>query len=101
MVNNKPWFRQEFSRVHVGGECKCLHCGKEPIKLTESFMCDECSLEYGEFDSETFTTCDCCGRRIFVDESWFIDGDDSILKIPRKFKWSRKKNCQCFFRRYL
>ena len=76
LINNKPWFRHDFSRVHVGGECNCLRCGKAPIKLTESFMCDECTLEYGEMDTDTFTTCDCCGRRIFVDDSWIIDGDE-------------------------
>ena len=76
LINNKPWFRHDFSRVHVGGECNCLRCGKAPIKLTESFMCDECTLEYGEMDTDTFTYCDCCGRRIFVDDSWIIDGDE-------------------------
>lgn len=76
LINNKPWFRQDFSRVHVGGECKCLRCGQKPIKLTESFMCDDCALEYSDVDTDTFTTCDCCGRRIFIDDSWFIDGDE-------------------------
>lgn len=76
LINNKPWFRHDFSKVHVGGECNCLRCGKEPIKLTESFMCDECTLEYSTTDTETFTTCDCCGRRIFVDDSWIVDGDE-------------------------
>ena len=39
-------------------------------------MCDECTLEYGEMDTDTFTYCDCCGRRIFIDDSWLIDGDE-------------------------
>ena len=76
LINNKPWFRHDFSRVHVGGECNCLRCGKAPIKLTESFMCDECTLQYGDLDTDTFTYCDCCGRRIFVDDSWIVDGDE-------------------------
>lgn len=76
LIHNKPWFKEPFSRVHVGGACNCLRCGNNFITLTESFMCDDCSLEYGDFDENLYTTCDCCGRRIFIDDSWVVDGDD-------------------------
>lgn len=76
LINNRPWFKQEFSRVHVGAPCNCLRCNTNKIKLTESFMCDDCEIKYGEADTEIFTTCDCCGRRIFRDDAWYIDDDE-------------------------
>lgn len=78
-INNRPWVKERYSPVHVGTRCKCLKCGEEYIKSTETFMCNDCDLEYGVFDSETFTTCDCCGRRIYREDAWFI-GDEEICE---------------------
>ena len=75
-INNRPWIKDRYSRVHVGSDCDCLKCGFKKIDITESFMCNDCDLEYGVFDSETFTTCDCCGRRIYRDDAYFVDDEE-------------------------
>ena len=76
-LNNRPWIKTEYSKVHVGSACTCLKCESARITSTESFMCNECDLEYGIFDTEIFTTCDCCGRRMYRDDAWYV-GDEEI-----------------------
>lgn len=39
-------------------------------KGQETMMCDNCTLGYGTEENETITHCDCCGRRMFVDDSY-------------------------------
>jgi hypothetical protein len=87
--NNKPWFREEISKVHVGAECKCLRCGRKPIHIPESFMCDECDLEYGKFNEDIYTICDCCNRRIFIEDSISLSNGDEVCENCAK--------TECFF----
>lgn len=75
-LNNRPWFKDPISRVHVGSSCNCLRCNSALIRMGETMMCDECDLQYGEFDTEIYTTCDCCGRRIYIDDAWYVDSDE-------------------------
>ena len=66
-------------KIRVGGEVKCLCCGNKNIELTESMMCNECEIEYGQGDSDIFGTCPCCGNRFVWDEGyWVADGDENI-----------------------
>lgn len=74
--NNRPWFKENVSKVHVGAECKCLRCGQAPIRITESFMCDDCDIQYGEFNQDIYTTCDCCGRRIFIEDAIDVENEE-------------------------
>lgn len=75
-INNRPWFKEPISKVHVGKSCNCLRCGKAPIKIPETFMCDSCDLEYGEFNEDIYTICDCCGRRIYIEDATTVDGEE-------------------------
>lgn len=74
--NNRPWFREDVSKVHVGASCNCLRCGRQPIRITETFMCDECDMEYGAFNEDIYTICDCCGRRIYIEDANEVDDDE-------------------------
>jgi hypothetical protein len=74
--NNRPWFKEEISKVHVGSKCTCLRCGNAPIQITETFMCDKCDLEYGELNTDIYTICDSCGRRIYIDDANDVDGNE-------------------------
>lgn len=87
-INNRPWVKEEYSKVHVGSRCKCLKCGVEYIKSTESFMCNDCDFEFGVFDSETYTTCDCCGRRIYREDAFYV-GDEELCE--------ECVNSECFY----
>lgn len=75
------------TKVHIGHPVKCCICGKEDCVLSETMLCINCELEYGEEEKEDFTTCQNCGRRIYIpeaieiDEMYYCDacGGDSII----------------------
>lgn len=69
------WNKQHWKGVHfsIGAAAPCLRCGESHVAVTDSVLCTDCELEYGNSEDEMFTTCDCCGRRILYDESWFVE----------------------------
>ncbi len=69
------WKKRSFHDIHfsIGGDVPCLHCGQHPMAVTDSVLCVECELEFGESEDEMFTTCDCCGRRVLYDETVFVE----------------------------
>lgn len=74
---NAPWFAgKSFSKVYIGSDCKCMRCGNRYITDSETFMCDECELEYGTATNDTYAYCERCGRRMLVEESVEVDGQD-------------------------
>ena len=64
--------------IMVGEEVPCLHCGEELIHNPETMRCDDCELEYGTEENDVYSSCDCCGARIYVDDAICI-GDDGDL----------------------
>ena len=64
--------------IIVGEEVPCLHCGEELIRNPETMRCDDCELEYGTEENDVYSSCDCCGARIYVDDAICI-GDDGDL----------------------
>ncbi len=63
----------------VGREVYCLHCGKDIITNPEIMRCDDCELEFGIEDNDIYNTCDCCGARIFVDDSIGVGDEGEIV----------------------
>lgn len=68
-----------FTKIKVGGECKCLRCAEIPIELSETFMCNECEMNYGTSDSDTFAICPCCGGRFIFDDGYWVDGAEETV----------------------
>ena len=64
--------------IIVGEEVPCLHCGEELIRNPETMRCDDCELEYGTEENDVYSSCDCCGARIYVDDAICV-GDDGDL----------------------
>ena len=64
--------------IVVGEEVPCLHCGEELIHNPETMRCDDCELEYGTEENDIYSSCDCCGARIYVDDAICV-GDDGDL----------------------
>lgn len=64
--------------IMVGEEVPCLHCGEELIRNPETMRCDDCELEYGTEENDVYSSCDCCGARIYVDDAICV-GDDGDL----------------------
>lgn len=63
----------------IGGAIKCLDCGKEILKDSAFMRCTNCELVHGDSENEVFGYCDCCGRRILLDDAYFID-DENVCK---------------------
>jgi hypothetical protein len=63
------------TKFHIGGAIKCLHCGKNPIELTERMFCNDCEIEFDDTDIDVFGTCDCCGRRFVYDEGYGVEDE--------------------------
>jgi hypothetical protein len=63
----------------IGGRCTCMRCGKAPIEITESFMCNDCELEYGDSDDDMFAYCPCCGSRYFYDDGIWVEGAEECV----------------------
>ena len=70
------------TQFHIGGEVMCCHCGKQPIELSETFMCNDCELKYGEDDNDLIATCPCCGARFYGDEGVYVQGSFDELICP-------------------
>lgn len=62
----------------VGKEVLCLHCGEKLISNPETMRCDDCELNFGTEENDIYGACDCCGRRIYVDDAVAV-GDDGDL----------------------
>lgn len=71
-IKTTPLFR-------VGGAVKCCCCGKEDIELTESFMCNECEIKYGDAQSDMFAICPCCGHRYFYDDGVYVESTEEVI----------------------
>lgn len=65
--------------VVVGAEVPCLHCGNELISNAETMRCDDCELKYGTEENDVYTSCDCCGARIYIDDSVCVGDDGDIV----------------------
>ena len=51
--------------VEIGADPKCCQCGKLPIEYCDVMRCDACELMYGSEDTDGFTWCDMCHRRLY------------------------------------
>lgn len=79
-----PYHYHDVANIHkivIGQEVPCLHCGNELISNAETMRCDDCELEFGTEDNDTYGTCDCCGARIYMDDSIYVsDTGDYICE---------------------
>ena len=78
-----PYYRHSVDHllkhpVVVGAEVPCLHCGSELISNAETMRCDDCELEHGTEENDVYSSCDCCGARIYIDDAISV-GDDGDL----------------------
>ncbi len=79
--------------IIVGEEVPCLHCGDELISNPETMRCDDCELQFGTEENDVYSSCDCCGARIYVDDAICV-GDDGDLICDACFH-SHAFVCDC------
>lgn len=53
----------------IGSAAPCIACGDRHIALTDAMYCEDCAMTYTE-DSDSMTTCDCCGGRVWVEDTY-------------------------------
>lgn len=65
--------------VKIGGEIPCCSCGCNYIATTDSMLCEECELDFGDSDDDRFGYCDLCERRILVDDGYFVESHGHLI----------------------
>ena len=71
------WIRR--NPVQVGGEVMCLHCGENIIHNPETMRCDYCEEEYGFEENDYYGRCECCGRRIYLEDASVVGDNEEYL----------------------
>ncbi len=75
--------------IIIGGKALCLHCENNLIHNSETMRCDDCELKFGTEDNDVYSSCDCCGARIYIDDAICV-GDNGDLVCDRCY------DTQCF-----
>ena len=75
--NNRAWYNDLSGPFFkIGKPVKCLHCGNNWIEESETMRCPDCELKYGHEENDTFTTCDCCGSRMYRDIAIYVSSSE-------------------------
>lgn len=67
--------------VEIGSDPKCCQCGEHSIEYCDVMRCDTCELMYGSEDTDGFTWCDMCHRRLYRCDLQLMLIDSDTLEI--------------------
>ena len=82
----------------IGEPTTCIRCGKNPCCDSGSMFCKECELEVGTLeDEDTIGYCNCCNRRIFIEDGMIVSGD---LLCPNCYRTETEDCAYCGTRHY-
>lgn len=82
ILNPWGWHSVEHLTMHpieIGGEIACLHCGQEIIENSETMRCNDCEMEYGYEENDTYSSCACCGARIYIDDAPSVGDNEDLV----------------------
>ena len=65
--------------VSIGGAIPCLSCGQHHVATTDSMLCEECELEFGNSEDDRYGYCDLCERRIIIDDAHLVDSHGHLI----------------------
>jgi len=75
--DRKMWdnaFHDVFD-ITIGKKCNCVKCGKQPMRRSDSFLCEDCIVNE-DADEDLFVACEWCGRRLYQGDKRFnYEGD--------------------------
>ena len=71
------WHSKSLSFT-IGSAVKCVKCGENFIDGDDSMMCHRCECEFGDSDSDSYRTCDCCGTRFWYEDGQWVGEDDFL-----------------------
>lgn len=66
-------------KLYIGGEVKCVYCGKEHVYSSSAFLCDSCELQYGNRHDDDFGFCEYCGRHCHSDDLTWLPDDSGLV----------------------
>lgn len=90
------------TKVNIGHDVKCCVCGKNDCVLTDTMLCIDCELKYGTEETEDFTFCKDCGRRIYIPEAISLDDDDGYVCHDCGDDYQICDNCNTYYnKKYL
>lgn len=89
------WSKGNYTKIHfsIGGEVPCLRCGDYPIAQTDDMLCQDCELEYGCSEDDSYIHCSCCGRRILYDYSYYVESSGET--VCEDCAMSECSTCEC------
>lgn len=89
------------SKIKMGGEVMCIHCGQHPIEEGSSMLCKECELKYGPCESDSYGICFCCGEPCYIEDSTWDAEDNLYCKDCADEVLIMCNNCGEYYRDYL
>ena len=64
-------------QVVVGSRCTCINCNEDrPVAESNTMLCEECDLKY----NPDVLRCDCCGDRVWDDETYTLSNGDVVCE---------------------
>lgn len=64
----------ETPHFTIGKKVPCLCCGENFLETPEMMVCMSCAEDLGLIENDNYSTCDCCGARIYEgDGVWVCD----------------------------
>lgn len=64
--------------LSIGAKVKCICCGEKKVKSPSLLFCKECALEYSDMENDDIIVCDCCGKRMFIEDSQTLEMGESL-----------------------
>jgi len=66
-------------KIELGAEVPCLWCEDNYINGQDSMMCSDCECEHGSSDCDDYHFCDCCGRKVWYDDTIYVNHYDELI----------------------
>lgn len=80
MKGGYRWMGDRFPhpKIPIGGRVVCPQCGRHDLTISETMRCEDCELKYGHEENDVFTSCNCCGSRMYRDNATIVEDNDTV-----------------------
>ena len=86
-----------YTKFSVGSKVKCLQCGEEEITMGSIMRCLSCEEKYGTEINEDWGFCDGCGRRIYLNDAYWVHGDLCVCEQCFENEYAQCDICGEYF----
>ena len=80
MQGEYRWMGEHFPhpKIPIGGRVACPQSGCHDLTISETMRCEDCELKYGHEENDVFTSCNCCGSRMYRDNATVVEDNDVV-----------------------